>query len=179
MTTEQIEEIKLYQRWNKSTERRILEEYAGRTIEDVPEEYREKIAVLRSYGLGKTIYEQVIEFLETHDGRIMRTGFKVNGKQLNRDEMTSEQLEEKNLYARWNYSQEKKILEEYAGRPIEEVPEEYREKIAVLRSYGLDKKARLSKAKQKRDEAKEKNEKAKELEQQVDSQLKRKGKSHE
>ena len=70
-------------------------------------------------------------------------------------------------------------MEEYAGRPIEEVPEEYREKIAVLRSYGLDKKARLSKAKQKRDEAKEKNEKAKELEQQVDLQLKRKGKSHE
>ena len=109
----------------------------------------------------------------------MHSEFKVNGKKLNRDEMTTEQLEEKNLYARWNYSQEKKILEEYAGRPIEEVPEEYREKIAVLRSYGLDKKARLKKAKQNRDEAKEKNEKAKELEQQVDLQLKRKGKSHE
>ena len=117
--------------------------------------------------------------MKNHDGRIMRGNFYVNGKMLTKEKMTAEQNEEVNLYQRWKYSQDKKILEEYARKPIEEVPEEYREKIAVLRSYGLDKKARLSKAKQKRDEAKEKNEKAKELEQQVDSQLKRKGKSHE
>ena len=40
------------------------------------------------------------------------------------------------LRGRWNNSKEKKILDEYAGRPIEEVPEEYREKIAKLRSLG-------------------------------------------
>lgn len=31
---------------------------------------------------------------------------------------------------------ERKIIEEYVGRPIEEVPEEYREKIARLRELG-------------------------------------------
>ena len=174
MTEEQREETNLYARWKYAPEKKILDEYIGRPIEEVPEEYKEKIEVLRSYGLGKTTYEEVIAFLENHDGRIMRGSFSVNGKFLIKVEMTEEQRKETNLYARWKYAPEKKILEEYAGRPIEEVPEEYREKIAVLRSYGLDKKVRLSKAKQNRDEAKEKHKKTKELEQQVDSQLKKK-----
>ena len=45
-------------------------------------------------------------------------------KNLKIDEMTQEQQEEVNLYARWIKSQERKILEEYEGRPIEEIPEE-------------------------------------------------------
>lgn len=51
MTAEEHEEIKLYKKWYRSTERKILNEYAGRSIEEVPEEYREKIARLREYGL--------------------------------------------------------------------------------------------------------------------------------
>ena len=62
-----------------------------------------------------------------------------NAKKLTRREMTEEQINETNLAARCFRSEEKRILEEYAGKPIEEVPEEYREKIAKLRSYGLGK----------------------------------------
>ena len=85
----------------------------------------------------KTIYEQVIEFLETHDGKIMKSYFEneKNGQRLKMHEMTEEQRREVNLYNRWSVSEEKEILEEYTERPIEEVPEEYREKIARLREF--------------------------------------------
>ncbi len=77
MTQEQQEEANLYARWIISEERKVLEKYAGEPLENVPEEYREKIAKLRAFGLGVkgTVYEQVIEFLETHDGKIMKNSF--------------------------------------------------------------------------------------------------------
>ena len=87
--------------------------------------------------LEKTSYEQVIRFLETHDGQLMRSCFRKDGKQLNIDEMSEEERKEYKLYRRWYYSEERKILNEYEGRPIEEVLEEYREKIETLRKYGL------------------------------------------
>ena len=144
MSEEQKEEVNLYARWNNSDEYKILKKYAGQPIENVPEEYKEKIETLRQYGLGqeKPIYEQVIEFLATN-GRIMQGGFYEKGedgksKKLTADEMSEEQKEEVNLYARWNNSDEYKILKKYAGQPIERVPEEYREKIATLRQYGIE-----------------------------------------
>ena len=140
MTEEQKEESKLYDRWNRTIERKILEEYAGELIEKVPEEYRDKISRLREFGLGikeKSTYEEVIKFLETHNGKIMKGTFNENGKRLKREDMTEEQKEESNLYARWIDSNEKKILEEYAGEAIEKVPEKYRDKISRLREFGL------------------------------------------
>ena len=162
------EEGNLYQRWYKSEERKKLEEYAGVPIEEIPEEYREKIARLREYGLGekkRTAYEEVIEWLETHEGKLPGNGKKVS-------------KEEKNLYQGWYKSEERKKLEEYAGVPIDEVPEEYREKIAKLREFGIMGKRKLSKVKQQRDEAKSENDKAKELEKEVEEELKRKGRTH-
>ena len=144
MTEEQKEEVRLYKRWMNSNEYKILQEYAGQPIENVPEEYREKIATLRQYGLEpeKPIYEQVIEFIEEH-GRIVNSAFYEKGengkrKQLTRDQMTEEQKKEAKLCKRWHISDEYKILQEYAGQPIENVPEEYREKIATLRDHGLE-----------------------------------------
>ena len=145
MTPEEQEEINLYGRWRISTEKNILEEYVGRSIEEVPEEHREKIVRLREYGLGekeKTTYEEVIEWLEENDGKIMRSSIKKNGKKLKLEDMTPEEQEETRLYAKWIASTERKILNEYAGRSIEEVPEEYREKIARLREDGLETKKR-------------------------------------
>ena len=68
-------EKRLYNRWLKSKEEELLNKYVGRPIEEVTMEYREKIEVLRSWGLGlkeKTVYEEVIEFLETHGGKLPR-----------------------------------------------------------------------------------------------------------
>ena len=179
MTEEQIYEINLYKRWLNSSERKVLEKYAGKPIEEVPEEYRDKIEQLREYGLGlknKTIYEEVIEFLETHNGQMMKSEFKdEKGKRLRRDEMTEEQRDEVQLHARWKNSLERKVLEEYAGKPIEEVPEEHRDKIKQLREYGLgDKKSKLREAKQQRDNAKRTNTDVRNFEKEIEGTLKMK-----
>ena len=143
MTEEQKEEVNLYSRWRQSEEYKILQEYAGQPIENVPDEYREKIATLRKYGIQprqkheKSTYEQVIGFIETY-GRQMKSEFKEAGKRIKNKEMTEEQKKEVNLYSRWKQSKEYKILQEYAGQPIENVPKEYREKIETLRKHGIE-----------------------------------------
>ena len=182
MTKEQIDEVNLCQRWNKSEEKEVLEKYAGHSIDIFPEKYREVIQTLRSFGIGlpkKTTYEKVIEFLYKH-GHLMQSSFSQEGIKLTRKDMTEEQIEEINLRQRWIASKEKTVLDEYAGQPIENVPEEYREKISKLREFGLGiKPSKLKQAKQNRDEAIERNNKAKELEGQVSEELKKRGKNHE
>ena len=79
----------------------------------------------------------MIEFVEKH-GRQMKGNFYQKRKALTREEMTEEQIEELNLYQRWRRTNEYKILQEYAEQPIENVPEEYREKIATLRKHGIE-----------------------------------------
>ena len=176
MAEEEKKERSLYQRWLNSIERKQLIQYEGQPIENVPEEYREKIVKLRSFELKRretgSVYEKVIKFLETHDGRVMRGSFSNNGRILKGNEMTEEEKKEKNLYQRWFRSTERKILNQYIGQPIENIPEEYRKKISKLREFGLGmKKRKLSTAKQKRDNAKKKNGNAKKLEEQVTEQL--------
>ena len=182
MTKEQIDEVNLCQRWNKSEEKEVLEKYAGHSIDIFPKKYREVIQTLRSFGIGlpkKTTYEKVMEFLYKH-GHLMQSSFSQEGIKLTRKDMTEEQIEEINLRQRWIASKEKTVLDEYAGQPIENVPEEYREKISKLREFGLGiKPSKLKQAKQNRDEAIERNNKAKELEGQVSEELKKRGKNHE
>ena len=59
----------------------------------------------------RTTYEQIIEWLETHDGNMPRGSIKINGRTLNKDEMTNEELIERNLCAKWFRSKEKSVLE--------------------------------------------------------------------
>jgi len=141
MSIEERKEIRLYNRWRFSKEKEILEEYIGKSLEEVPEEYREKIKVLRSYGIGverkKVFYERLIEWLETHEGRMPRSIIVKNSKILKVDEMSDEERYGVNLYARWLRSNEKNILEKYRGKTLEEVPGKHREKIRVLRTYEI------------------------------------------
>lgn len=141
MTLEEIKyEEELRKKWNRSTEKRILDEYLGIEIEEVPEEYREKIIALREYGLGieeKEIYDQLIEWLDSHNRNMPRADIRVNGKPLKRGELSKEEKKEVLLRYRWNVSELKGILDKYAEEPIEEVPEEFRGKIQSLRGYGL------------------------------------------
>ena len=140
MTEEQKMEVRLKRKWYTSEEKQILEKYKGRLIEEVPEEYREKIRVLREYGLGleeKDVYEQIIEWLKEHNGKLPRQDIFVKKKRLISSEKNRIEKKETSLRKRWKNSIEKSILEEYKGRPLEEVPEEYREKIRVLREFGL------------------------------------------
>ena len=89
----------------------------GIPLEELPKEYKEykeHIAKLRSYGLGikeKTTYEELIEWLETHDGQMPKANFTRNGRKINTSEMTRAEQAERNLYAKWQRMPEKKALE--------------------------------------------------------------------
>ena len=178
LTEDERYQANLMSRWRHSELHRILDEYEGKTIEEVPEKYRDKIECLRA--LIKGFFEEFVEYLKNHNGRLPRGKIKENGVNKKVSNMTEDEIYETRLYSKWKYSEERKILNEYTGRPIEEVPEEFREKIATLRELGLGmKKSKLSQAKQQRDVAKAKNDQAKELESQVSGELKKRGKNHE
>lgn len=59
----------------------------------------------------KTVYEELIEWLENHDGRMPKGNIRRNGKKINKEEMTEAEQKEKNLYARWTRSKEKRVLD--------------------------------------------------------------------
>lgn len=112
----------------------------------MPEEYqkyKEHFAVLRDYGLGlkqRNIYEELIEWLEDHDGKMPKGIIRKDGKVLRREEYSPEELEGAILYQRWNRSKEKANLMACKGIAIDELPkeyEEYKNQFAILRSYGI------------------------------------------
>lgn len=70
-------------------------------------------------------------------GKLPRPYFIVNGRRLNALETTDEQKKELSLSQKWKMSDLKKVLDDYTGQPIEEIPEQWQEKISALRSCGL------------------------------------------
>ena len=171
-TEKEREEDNLYAKWFRSKEKKTVDRYFGIKVEEIPEEDRELVEKIRSYG-KITPFEEVIKFAG-ENGRMPKYSNKKSS------ERTEKESKEHSLYKKWVKSKEKKILEEYEGQPLENVPEEYREKIAKLRTYGLGTKpSKLRQAKKQRDNAKSKNDQAKELEKQVSEQLKKRGQVHE
>lgn len=115
----------------------------GIDLEQLPEKYipyREKIKTLRSYGLGiaqKTVYEEIVEWLKAHDGKMPRITIGRNKKEGSR-KLTTEERIERNLADRWYRSSVFKAFKVCASFQIEELPseyEQYKEQIAVLRTY--------------------------------------------
>ena len=146
MTEEENVEVNLYARWRKSPERLALNACIGIPLDELPEKYvkfREQIKILREYGLGlskPTPYEEIIEWLDTHDGQMPSSSITVNGRTLTVEEMTDDQIYQKNLYARWGRTKEKRALDACVGIPLDSLPEEYvkyRDQIEILRGYGL------------------------------------------
>lgn len=127
-------EFDLSYEWKKSPERKILMNYKGVKIEDIPEEYQDMIQTLRSFGLGvdgKTvdIAEEFVNFYKTY-GRVPR---KIkDGKTLTKEEQT-----EKRLYQYWCACKENKLLEQYVSMELDQIPEEHRDMVEKLRSVGL------------------------------------------
>lgn len=83
---------------------------------------------------------------------------------------------ENDLYYKWLRTEERKKVDRYEGKQLEEIPEEDRMLVERMRSI---RSSQLAKAKQNRDEAKVKNSEARELEQQVSEELEKRGKNHE
>lgn len=129
-----FEEFDLFYEWKKSPERKLLMENKGIKIEDIPEEYRDMIRTLRSFGLGvdgKTvdIVEEFVNFYKVY-GRVPRRG--KDGKA-----STKEEQIEKRLYGYWCTCKENKLLEEYILKELDDIPEEHKAMVEKLRAMGL------------------------------------------
>ena len=140
LTEEQLYEKNLYYRWRRSDEKQLVDKYAGVPIEGVPEEDREIVEQVRSYGYGVeeklTAYQEIMQFCEKY-GRWPRMFQATNST------CTEEQINERNLYNRWQTSDEKQIVDKYVGIPTEKIPEEDKTIIEQVRSYGYGIKRKL------------------------------------
>ena len=140
LTEEQLYEKNLYSRWRRSDEKQLVDKYAGVPIEGVPEEDREIVEQVRSYGYGVeeklTAYQEIMQFCEKY-GRWPRMFQGTNSTR------TEEQIYERNLYNRWQTSDEKQIVDKYVGIPTEKIPEEDKTIIEQVRSYGYGIKRKL------------------------------------
>ena len=132
-TEEQLYENNLYYRWRRSDEKKLVNKYVGIPIEGISEENRDIVEQVRSYGYGieekLTAYQEVMQFCEKN-GRLPQ---EIHGTKAT---LTEEQMYEKNLYHRWRISDEKKIVDKYVGIPTEKIPEEDRDIVEQVRSYG-------------------------------------------
>ena len=132
-TEEQLYENNLYYRWRRSDEKKLVNKYVGIPIEGISEEDRDIVEQVRSYGYGieekLTAYQEVMQFCEKN-GRLPQ---EIHGTKAT---LTEEQMYEKNLSHRWRISDEKKIVDKYVGIPTEKIPEEDRDIVEQVRSYG-------------------------------------------
>ena len=132
-TKEEKEEQSLYNKWLNTEEKKIVDSYKGRALEEIPQEYRELVKTMRNYGYGLvnelTPYQEVVQFCE-REGRVPKY---VNKKAL---EQSKEEKEEQRLYFKWLNTEERKIVDGYEGKALEEIPEEDRELVRTMRSYG-------------------------------------------
>lgn len=140
LTEEQIYENNLYARWRRCDEKQLVDKYSGVPIEKVPEEYKSIVEQVRSYGYGVeeklTAYQEIMQFCEKY-GRWPRMFQGTNST------CTEEQIYERNLYNRWQTSDEKQIVDKYVGIPTEKIPEEDKTIIEQVRSYGYGIKRKL------------------------------------
>ena len=145
LTEKQIEEeTSLRKAWDKSQEKRIYMEYHNKKLEVIPPEHREMVTKLKEFNVGKVqkdVYEELVAWLEKY-GALPRGEIRVDSsdgskKTKSRYEYTKSERIEVNLRSRWNASDLKDMLDSCVGVPEEDIDEEYRDKIKVLRSYGL------------------------------------------
>ncbi|MDR0978559.1 MAG: DEAD/DEAH box helicase family protein [Lachnospiraceae bacterium] len=81
--------------------------------------------------------QQLLEWLEEHDGKMPRSQIIKDGNIIRRDELSTEEKIETRLYHRWATSNYKKILTNNIGKEIEDIQIEHQDIIARLRKYGL------------------------------------------
>lgn len=139
LTAEERDEINLRNAWNKSEIKEKLEEYIGVSPDEIPEEFREKIIELRKLGLGipklkvTNLLEDYIKWCVEY-GKRPRTAINTGHNKFKiREKMTDLEAYEVSLAQRFQRSKIRDVLNEYYGKDISCVPEEFREDIARLR----------------------------------------------
>lgn len=95
------------------------------------------------------VYKECLSF-KNRTGRWPRAKIKINNIRVSRKEITDrfnkgliekklydELVEEFSLFYRWKACQERKILVQYVGVPIDKIPKKYQKMIDTLRGFGL------------------------------------------
>ena len=120
-------EHSLYQKWCKSEEKKIVDKYVGKSLEEIPDEHRELVGQIRAlgYGIGTGLspFEEVMKWAN---------------KQKRIPKVRGNDREEINLYQKWRKSEEKKIADKYAGKELGEIPEEHRALVEQVRALGYE-----------------------------------------
>ena len=129
MTEEEKNENSLYQKWIKSDEKKIVDKYVGKNIEEISEEDRELVEKIRDFEYGLTAFEEVMKFCES-EGRFPKAISK------KATERTEEEKNENSLYQKWYRTDEKKIVDKYVGKNVQEIPEDDRELVKTIRDFG-------------------------------------------
>ena len=135
-------EVRLRELWNNSDVKETLESYVGIPLEEILEDDREMVETLRYFGLGlpklkvKNVYEEYVAWLSEYGKRPRTAINKGNNTFKIRAEMTDLEAYELSLAQRFQRTKIRDVLNEYFGKDIELVPEEYRKQVATLRSLG-------------------------------------------
>lgn len=145
MSEEELSEVRLRSEWDKSDLRKALMHCKGISLDELPieyQEFREQFRILREHGLGlkeAPVFDQIIEWLATHDGNMPKGTFRINNRTLKVKEFTEEQIASAKLYKLWIKSPERKAFDACKGiDDLDQLPEEYmqyRNQIAVLRKF--------------------------------------------
>ncbi len=159
-TSEEVEEIKLAERWERSFEKQVIDRMVGVSLDDIPHGYKGIVKMLRSYDLGypESFYtRRYIKFIRD-TGFKPREAITKNGRILKKEELTDEEYMETILSGKWFRSDDRKIYLKYKGGTIdEETYELYKDMLeAIDEVYELDKESRAERSKQKKTAAKEK-----------------------
>ena len=81
---------------------KIIDNYTGKRLEEIPEEHRALVEQFRNYGYGLTQFEEVLQFCVDKE-RVPSDIKKLASEQ------TEEEKREQSLYSKWVKSEEKKI----------------------------------------------------------------------
>ena len=81
----------MYQKWLKTEEKKKVDKYVWKKLEEIPEEDRELVEIIRNYGYGLKGFDEVMRFA-MENGRLPQA------------------RKEGTLYRKWFKSEEKKKL---------------------------------------------------------------------
>lgn len=129
--TAKSEEIRKLGKWISSQKQILLKQYEGKELEEIPEKDREKVKLLRENGIEyvsvaeiwERRYQEILEF-KNREGR-----FPIN---------SSKNSKEVQKLANWLNRQKMKLLKQYEGKELEEIPEVDREKVKLLQEIGIE-----------------------------------------
>ena len=127
------DERNLYGRYNRSELKKMVDNY--KNGEEIPGKYKEAVVIIAPYVYVKEnrdLTQEILKFIE-------KTGGMPKYRHNPEDQA---EIDEKNLYQRYNRSELKKMVYNYKNG--EKIPEEYKEAVERIAPYVKEKKGKLT-----------------------------------